>query len=183
MQTTKTLQHNKIDAKAIALTAMFSALVMTATAFIKIPAPLGYAHAGDAIVFLSACVLPGPLGFLAAAVGGALADLISGYAVWALPTAIIKALNVLPFFLVRFILKKNQKDTKILSVAVIPAIVVSMAITVGGYYVADALLYDSAASLAEVPFNIMQALIGTVLFSALALALDAVKLKQRLLKG
>ena len=182
MQTTKALTQNRIDAKAIALTAMFAALVTAATAFIKIPAPLGYAHAGDAMVFLGACVLPGPLGFLAAAIGGALADLLSGYAVWALPTAIIKALNVLPFFLARIILRKNHKDSKILSPAVLFAAVLSMAITVGGYYAADALLYDAAASLAEVPFNIMQALVGSVLFIALGLALDAVKLKQRLMK-
>ena len=54
MQTTKALTKNRIDAKAIALTAMFAALVTAATAFIKIPAPLGYAHAGDAMVFLGA---------------------------------------------------------------------------------------------------------------------------------
>lgn len=47
MQATKAMQSSKIDTKAVALTAMFAALVMTATAFIKIPAPLGYVHAGD----------------------------------------------------------------------------------------------------------------------------------------
>ena len=182
MQATKAMQSSKIDTKAVALTAMFAALVMTATAFIKIPAPLGYVHAGDSVVFLSACVLPGPLGFLAAAIGGALADIISGYAVWALPTAIIKALNVLPFFIARLILKRKNKDQRILSPSIIAAFTASMAVTVGGYYAADALLYDYTAALAEIPFNSMQAVIGTVLFVALALALDAVKLKQRLFR-
>ena len=179
MQTVKTIKKNKIDVKNLALSAMFAALITVATAFIKIPAPLGYAHAGDSMVFLAASVLPAPLSFIAAAVGGALADLLSGYAVWALPTALIKALNVLPFFLARIILSKKNKDDRILRLAIIPAVLGSMAVTVGGYYLANLLLYDQNAALAEIPFNIMQSLVGAVLFAALGAALDAIKLKQR----
>lgn len=180
MLTTKSLKKSKWEPKTLALTAMLAALVTAATAFIKIPAPFGYAHAGDSMVFLSACVLPAPLGFIAAAIGGAMADVLSGAAVWAIPTAIIKALNVLPFFLARLVLQQRQRDDKILRLPVVLALPVSAAITVGGYYVATLLLYDNAAALAEVPFNIMQSAVGAVLFIALALALDAIKLKQRL---
>ena len=90
MQTIKA-QKTKYSGKALAVTAMFAALITAATAFIKIPAPLGYAHAGDSVIYLAACILPAPFGFIAASVGGALADLLSGYAVWAIPTAVIKA--------------------------------------------------------------------------------------------
>lgn len=179
MQTVKTIRKNKIDVKKLALSAMFAALITVATAFIKIPAPLGYAHAGDSMVFLAASVLPAPLSFIAAAVGGALADLLSGYAVWALPTALIKALNVLPFFLARIILSKKNKDDRILRLAIIPAVLGSMAVTVGGYYLANLLLYDQNAALAEIPFNIMQSLVGAVLFAALGAALDAIGLKRK----
>ena len=85
MQTIKA-QKTKYSGKALAVTAMFAALITAATAFIKIPAPLGYAHAGDSVIYLAACILPAPFGFIAASVGGALADLLSGYAVWAIPT-------------------------------------------------------------------------------------------------
>ncbi len=180
MQTTKALKKTKLEPKAIALGAMLAALVTAATAFIKIPAPLGYAHAGDAVVALAACMLPAPLGFLAAAIGGALADVLSGAAVWALPTALIKALNVLPFFIVRLLLQKQHKDDKLLRLPILLALPVTAGVTVGGYYLAGTLLYGSTAALAEVPFNIMQAVIGAVLFVALAAALDAVKTKQRL---
>ena len=78
-----------------ALTAMFAALIIVTTAYLKIPAPLGYVHIGDSMVYLAASILPGPFGFIAAALGGALADLLAGYPQWAFPTAIIKALNVL----------------------------------------------------------------------------------------
>ena len=106
---TKSVKERRVSVKTLALTAMFAALVTVSTAFIKVPAPLGYAHAGDAIVYLAACLLPPPFGFFAAGIGGATADLLSGYAVFALPTAIIKSLNVLPFFLARIFLKKKQK--------------------------------------------------------------------------
>ena len=54
----------------------------------------------------AAAVLPPPFSFMSASVGGALADLLAGYAVWAIPTAIIKALNVLPFVIVKIILNR-----------------------------------------------------------------------------
>ena len=180
MQTVKTLHKQRINSRAIALSAMLAAMVTVSTAFIKIPAPLGYAHAGDAVVYLSACLLPAPLSFLAAGIGGVLADILSGYAVWALPTALIKMANVLPFFIARMILK--NKDRKLLNIGTLAALLPSAGVTVGGYYLADWLLYDRAAALAEIPFNVMQALVGTVLFIALGIALDAVKLKQRIWK-
>ena len=64
------LSKNRADSEHIkyaAITAMFAALITVTTAYIKIPAPLGYAHAGDSMIYLAASVLPGPLGFAAAA--------------------------------------------------------------------------------------------------------------------
>ena len=141
MQTLKA-QKTKSTGKTLAITAMFAALVTVTTAFIKIPAPLGYAHAGDSVIYLAASVLPAPFSFAAASIGGALADLMSGYAVWAFPTAIIKALNVLPFFIIRLILSKKNKDDKILRLPVIAALVLTTAVTIGGYFAANCLIYD-----------------------------------------
>lgn len=181
MQTIKAkADKTRFTGKTIAITAMFAALVTVATAFIKIPAPLGYAHAGDSMVYLAACALPAPFNFIAAGLGGALADLISGYAVWSLPTAIIKALNVLPFFIARFILSKKNKDDRLLRIPTIVATVFSAGITIGGYYIANCIIYDIGAAAAEIPFNIMQSLVGTALFLALGLALDSVKFRQRI---
>lgn len=179
MQTIKTAKNKTINSKTLALTAMSAALIAAATAFIRVPTPQGYAHAGDSMVYLTACVLPAPLGFIASAIGGAVADLLAGAAVWAIPSAMIKALNVLPFFFARKLLKRKNKDDKILRPAVLAALPVSSAVTVGGYFVAECLIYDSAAAFAEIPFNLMQALVGAVLFVALGLALDAIKYKQK----
>ena len=38
---------SKYNVKLIAITAMCAALITVTTAFIKIPSPLGYSHAGD----------------------------------------------------------------------------------------------------------------------------------------
>lgn len=181
MQISKSKQtKSKISPKTIVLTAMFAALVTAATAFIKIPAPLGYAHAGDSMVFLAACALPGPFGLIAAAIGGAMADLLSGYAVWVIPTAVIKALNVLPFLLAKRFVKKHSD--RLIHPASLIAVVPTTVITIGGYFIANLLLYDYAAAIAETPFNLVQSAVGAVLFVAIGLALDAVGFKQRLLK-
>lgn len=173
-------QKTRFSGKTLAVTAMFAALVTVTTAFIKIPAPLGYAHAGDSMVYLAACALPAPFNFIAAGLGGALADLLSGYAVWSLPTAIIKSLNVLPFFLARIILSKKNKDDKILRIPILAATVLTAGITIGGYFIANWIIYDINAAIAEIPFNIMQSIVGTALFVALGIALDAIQFKQKL---
>ena len=52
---------SKYNVKLIAITAMCAALITVTTAFIKIPSPLGYSHAGDSMIYLAASILPGPL--------------------------------------------------------------------------------------------------------------------------
>lgn len=49
---------SKFNVKLIAITAMCAALVTVTTAFIKIPSPLGYSHAGDSMIYLAASILP-----------------------------------------------------------------------------------------------------------------------------
>ena len=139
-----------------------------------------YSGKALAVTALAACILPAPFGFIAASVGGALADLLSGYAVWAIPTAVIKALNVLPFFLARKYLQKKGRDTRILHPLTLSMLLPTTAVTSVGYFAANMVLYDSAAAWAEVPFNLVQSAVGAVLFIALALTLDAVKLKQKI---
>ena len=76
----------------LTLAGALAALTAVATLLIQIPSPTkGYINTGDVLVNLSAWVL-GPLyGSAAAGIGSALADLISGYTVYAPATLIIKA--------------------------------------------------------------------------------------------
>lgn len=178
---TKARSAHRSNAKIITLTAVFAALVTIATAFIKIPAPLGYVHAGDSLVYLAASVLPGPFGFAAAAIGGALADIMAVYAQWALPTAIIKAFNVLPFFLMKLALRNSPKREKIISLPNLLMLIPTTLVTLGGYFIANVLLYDVAAAISELLPNLFQASVGAVLFISLGVSLDAVKFKSRIL--
>ena len=66
---------SKFNVKLIAITAMCAALITVTTAFIKIPSPLGYSHAGDSMIYLAASILPGPFGIIASSIGGALSAL------------------------------------------------------------------------------------------------------------
>lgn len=97
--------------KSIIYAGMMIALVFVATFVIKIPIPFtqGYIHAGDAMIFL-ASILFGPLiGGLAGGIGSAMADLFGGYAIWALPTLIIKFFMG---YLVGFFGYKTEKRKK-----------------------------------------------------------------------
>ena len=72
--------------------AMMAAMTVIATMVITIPtAGGGYVNIGDALVILSGWLLGGPYGALAAGIGSALADVLSGYAVYAPATFVIKA--------------------------------------------------------------------------------------------
>ena len=74
----------KNTTQEIVISSMFAALVCVATMLIKIPSPLkGYINLGDGIVRLAAWILPLPYGMAAAGLGSALADLFSGYVVYA----------------------------------------------------------------------------------------------------
>ncbi len=148
------------------------ALVFVFTAYLHIPSVNGYVHVGDGFIYFAACLLPLPYALFVGAVGAALADCLTGYAVWAPGSAVIKALLVLCFC---------RKGNKIASgrnwVALLPAAV----ICVGGYYLYGSVLAGNfAAPLADIPGNCTQAVCSSVLFAVLAAAADRLKIKKYL---
>ncbi len=168
--------------RLLTLTALLAAFVTVTTAFVKVPAPLGYTHIGDSVVYLAAALLPGPYGFFAASIGGALADLLAGYPQWALPTAIIKALNVLPFFLIRWTVKDAKRKEKIIHLPNLLMLLPTTLVTLGGYFVANALMYDAAAATAELLPNLIQATASGIVFVVLGIGLDAIRFKSKLIR-
>jgi uncharacterized membrane protein len=70
------------------------ALVLVATYSIKIPIPFtqGYIHGGDSMIFVAAMLFGWKIGALAGGIGSSLADVLGGYAHWALPTLLIKSI-------------------------------------------------------------------------------------------
>ena len=108
----------KTNVKKICLTGLMAAMVTVCTAFIKIPTGInaGYLHFGDSMIYISGCIL-GPWALLASAIGGALADILAGSPQWAIATAIIKALNAVPFVIMAAEYKKKNNTYKIKSQA------------------------------------------------------------------
>ncbi|MBQ8201743.1 MAG: ECF transporter S component [Clostridia bacterium] len=86
--------------KKLTFTGLMAALICVLTIFphIPIPAGSGYIHLGDGMILLAAMVI-GPMAIPAAALGSALADLFSGFALYAPATFVIKGLVALTAWL------------------------------------------------------------------------------------
>lgn len=165
----------------LVVAAMFAALIAVFTAYVSIKTGIndGYLHFGDSLIYLASCILPMPYAMAAAAIGGALADILGGAALWAPFTAVIKALNAVPFALV-YTCKWTKKPQKILNKTTAPMPVVSGLITIFGYLLTESLLYEFKTALTSVPFSIMQATGSAVIFYIAAAALDRAGIKKRL---
>ena len=151
-------------------TAMMTAMVMIATTFFKIPNAMGYIHLGDGFVLLAAIILPKKYACFAGGVGAGLADIYGGYAVWAPWTLVIKIVMVLIvqlFF--DFLMKRASNGKHIAKIAGIPfaelfAYVLAVLWTVSGYYIAQGFISGNwIAPVADVPGNVLQAAVGSVI--------------------
>lgn len=76
----------------ISIIGLMSALVFVGTYFFKIPSAFGYTHLGDCMIILTVCLFGTRRGILAGAIGAGLSDFLGGYAVWVLPTMVLKGL-------------------------------------------------------------------------------------------
>lgn len=163
----------------VCLTGLMAALIAVFTAFVKIPTGInnGYLHFGDSVIYLAGCIV-GPFGIISAAIGGALADIMAGVAIWAVPTAIIKALNCVPFVLATRYYIKKKGCFKIVNAYTVAMTVVSALITVFGYLLAESLMYSFPTALTSVPFSIVQAVGSGVIFVLMGKALEKAKIER-----
>ncbi len=146
--------------KKIVISAMLAAVVCVATMIIKIPSPLkGYINLGDCFVLIAGWVLSPLYGFLAAGIGSALADFLSGYGVYIPATFVIKGLMAYVAYLVFKGLdgKINTDLSRILSA------VVAEIVMIAGYLAFESALYGFAPSVVNVPFNAVQGAVGLIL--------------------
>ena len=122
----------------IVISSLFAALICVATMLIKIPSPLkGYINLGDGIVLLAAWVLPLPYGLVAAGLGSALADLFSGYVVYAPATFAIKALMAVVAYSFYKLFAKKAKAT----VSRLFSGILSEFVMILGYFFFEGILY------------------------------------------
>ena len=147
--------------KTITLAGVTAALVFAATFFIRIPSPVGYVNAGDAVILIMAGFLGGAPLAAAAAVGSALADIIGGYAIYAPATTIIKGLMGLLAGAALFGKPRSVRRTLLIGV-------LCNAIMVGGYFLNDWILYGFETAVTAIVTNGAQALAALVAAVAVA---------------
>ncbi len=137
-----------------------AALACAATMVIKIPSPLkGYINLGDCIVLLAGWVLPPTYGFLAAGLGSALADLFSGYVIYAPATFIIKGIMALIAFYGFRILHKGLSS---LISRIISGLMAEL-IMIIGYFIFAGFLYGFLPATVNIPPNAVQGAAGLII--------------------
>lgn len=139
---------------------MLAALCCVATMIIKIPSPLkGYVNLGDAVVLLSGWLLSPVYGFAAAGIGSALADVFSGYLIYAPATFIIKGIMaIITYFSFRGMHNKLGK----MPARIIGGVLAEMEMILG-YFVFEGFMYGFAPSLVNIPANGVQGIAGLVI--------------------
>ena len=162
--------------KLTIISALFAAMICVATMVIKIPTPLnGYINLGDCVILVASFILPCGYGFLAAGIGSALADVLSGYTAYAPATLAIKGLMVLVVYLVTKLLKNNKPDlAKVLSGFLAELWMVL------GYYIFEGFMYGFSASLVNIPMNAVQGVAGLILAVVLIKVLEKQKILEKL---
>lgn len=159
--------------KNIVLSALLAALTCICTMVIRIPSPLnGYIHIGDGVVLLCGWILSPVYGLLAAGIGAALADLLSGYALYAPVTFVIKASMVL---CICYLTRALEKHTRPL-VAKLIGSVVAECVMVVGYLLFESILYGFVPSLVNVPPNAVQGVGGLIVGILLVQIIEKQKL-------
>lgn len=149
----------------IVMAACLAAFTCLST-MISVPLAFGYVHVGDALVLLCGYLL-GPLyGFLAAALGSALADLLLGYVIYAPLTFFLKGGMAC---LIALIVLRKTKRAALLS-SFLGAVLAEL-LMAAGYFVFETLLYGVGGALSTLPMNLLQGgitlCIAPLLFSLL----------------
>ncbi len=143
--------------KMIAYVSLLTASIALATAWLKFPVLFGYVHLGDGLIFVAAMIL-GPYSALPAAIGSAMADLFTGYTIYAPVTFLIKGVMGLT---AGFVSQKFREIKHAYLVLTIVYILCELWMVLG-YLAYDWILYEEAA-FGMIPFNLLQGLFGVII--------------------
>jgi uncharacterized membrane protein len=127
-----------ISTRSMCQTAVMTALICLMTVVPRIPIPLGYAHLGDAVIFLVILYAGYKEGAIAASLGSAFADLIGGFPLWVIPTIIIKYGMAV---IIWRVLRRHRDVKRVLSLYPLAGLILSAIWMVIGYILGGAILY------------------------------------------
>ncbi len=163
--------HSKTQ--KIVLAALIAALTCAATMIVKIPTPMkGYVNLGDCVVLVAGWILSPWYAVLAAGLGSALADLFSGYILYAPATFLIKGVMALIAFALFCLLKKAVGSFFARLVAAASAEIWMVL----GYFLFEGFLYGFGPSVVNIPANAVQGVAGVVIGCVLIRMLEKTKL-------
>ena len=158
----------RFGTREIAISAIMAALVCASTLLIQLPIPAtqGFFNVGDSMVMVAALTFGPIVGFFAGGFGSSLADLIGGWYVWVPFTLVIKGIEG---FLAGsiIILDDEEKGVK----KMIVAWIVAGSEMVVGYFLVQYYMYGLGAAFAELPFNILQMVVGGIIGIPLSMAI------------
>ncbi len=147
--------------------ALAIAMVTLSTMIIKIPTIKGYINFGDIFIFSIAVLLGKKTGFIAGAMGSALADLMVGFAIYAPGTFVIKGLEGLICGIIADRLSLGGNKTMSLAIGTACGALEM----VGGYFLYEALVFGLPVGLASIPGNLLQGGISAVVAVPVILAI------------
>lgn len=154
--------------KKLTFASLFGALVCVASSVIQIPSPStgGFFNLGDCFVITASFVLPCGYAAFGAGTGSALADIITGHAIYAPASFVIKALMAICSGLMYSRIKKK-----------IPSAIAAEVIMCAGYFLYEAfvLKFGLGAS-GSLIANAVQGVIGAVISVILGTALEKTKI-------
>ena len=151
--------------------ALFAALTCVMTMIVKIPVPAtgGYVNLGDCVVLLAGWVLGPMYGGAAAGLGSMLADLVSGYPLYAPGTFVIKACIALS---ASAVFRAAAREKRALA-ARIGGALAGEAVMVAGYFAYEGVVLGfGLGAAAAIPGNLIQGVFGLAVSVAAAEALS-----------
>lgn len=153
---------SRFKTKDMVETALLTALVFVATRFINLPigANGGLIHLGSAMLVIVSVVFGKEKGAIAGSVGMTIFDLLSGWAVWAPFTFVIRAVMG---YLLGVIAYSNNKNGENIYFNIF-AVILSGIWMIAGYYVTEVILYGNwLAPVASIPGDITQIVMALII--------------------
>ena len=169
------MRDNKI--KDLVESSLIIALICVGIMVLQIPTNGGYIHLGDSIIFVSVVILGKRRGALAAGLGGFLADFLSPYAIWAVPTFIIK--YIMAYIMGAIVEKQHAKN----KYSWILGATIGSVWQVFGYALAGTIMFNLNTALADIPSNVIQSISGAVIAIVIIFAASKTSLSKKLFKN
>jgi uncharacterized membrane protein len=154
----------QLDARNVALSAVFAAAVAVGTLAVSIPVGIGYLNFGEVLIYTAAFLFGPVVGAIAGGVGAAAADVYLGFTMWAPITFVLKGIEGA---IVGYLSGESTRSKVVAVVAGAPVMIV-------GYVAVVAYLEGIPVAVAsELPIDVLQAVAGLVIAVPLTTAVES----------